>query len=131
MFNLNNEIIWGIISKAKEIGMEDSRYIEGDPSSPETPDFKEILAEDKEDLTNLELKNAINELEPDQQKELVALLFIGRGDYDKDQWRDAIREAGNIPQRRRTEYLVSNPLFADYLQEALSKFGFSAAEDGE
>jgi hypothetical protein len=43
------------ILKVKEMGMEYDMYLEGHPSSPETSDAKEILAEDKDDLTSPEL----------------------------------------------------------------------------
>jgi hypothetical protein len=128
MFNISNEIICNIILKAKEIGMEDDMYIEGDPETPETSDAKEILAEDKNDLTSSELTHIIKELEPDQQKELIALMLIGRGDFDKDQWVDAIKEANTIPAPSRAAYLISKSMLADYLQEGLSTFGYSCEE---
>lgn len=126
MFNLSNDIICDIILKAKEIGMEDDLYIPGDPDSPDDEDdVHNVLAEDKKDLTSDELKDAINQLEPDQQKELIALMFVGRGDYDKDQWVDALKEADNVVPGERANFLLEKTMLADYLEEGLARFGGS------
>ncbi|MHB1947686.1 MAG: DUF3775 domain-containing protein [Gammaproteobacteria bacterium] len=128
MFNINNEIICAIILKAKEINIEEELFLPGDPDSPETDDAKEIVSDEKVDLTTSELRYVINELEPDQQRELIALMYVGRGDYEKDQWSEAIKQADNIPAHQRADYLLSKEMFADYLTEGLAKFGYSCDE---
>lgn len=125
MFNLNNDIVCNIITRAREIDTENDMYLPGDPSSPQTEYEIDVLAEDTENLTGQELKDIINDLEPDQQKELVALFFVGRGDFDKDQWADALKAAHDVPPQSRADFLISKPMLADFLAEGLSKFGYS------
>lgn len=66
-----------------------------------------------------ELKTTIDDLEPDQQMTLVALMWVGRGDYALDEWDDAMEFAEESWTDHTAEYLLGTPLLSDYLQEAL------------
>ena len=50
-------------------------------------DFMQILADHQNDLTYLELKDTIENLEPDQQMQLVALMYLGRSDFGE--WKES------------------------------------------
>lgn len=127
MFNISQMIVSEIIDKAREININNDIYMPGDPGSTEDETEEQaILAEDEVDLTSSELKDAINDLEPDQQKELIALFFIGRGDYDKDEWHQALKEADNISAHQRARFLISKPMLADLLEEGLARFDISS-----
>lgn len=128
MFNLSNEIVCQIITKAKEIGVARDLYLPGDPESPELEGAIDVLAEDKNDLTRAELRDTINQLEPDQQEELIALMFIGGGDFEKEEWLSALSEARKIPVKKRADFLLSKPMLADFLQDGLAAFGFACEE---
>jgi len=69
-----------------------------------------------------ELKTAIDDLEPDQQMTLVALMWVGRGDYALDEWGEAMEFAEESWTDHTAEYLLGTPLLSDYLQEALQLF---------
>lgn len=125
MHEINPDIVCNIILKAHELGIKDDLYFPGDPESPSDGDWNQILAEYREDFTYLELKNLINDLEPDQQDTIIALMYIGRGDFERDQWQSAIEAAHLIGSEFRADYLISKSLLADYLQEGLAKFDFS------
>ena len=56
--------------------------------------------------------------------ELLALTWLGRGDYSKEEWRQALEEAGRIHDEKETDYLIGTPLLADYLEEGLSQLGY-------
>jgi len=56
---------------------------------------------------------------------LLALTWLGRGDYIKEEWREAITEARRIHDKKETDYLVGTPLLADYLEQGLSQLGYS------
>lgn len=57
--------------------------------------------------------------------ELLALTWLGRGDYSKEDWREALKEARRIHDEKETDYLIGTPLLADYLEEGLSQLGYS------
>ena len=61
----------------------------------------------------------------DEQVDLVALMWLGRGDGDLDNWRDLRPEASRAHNNRTARYLIETPMLADYLEEALSQFGKS------
>ena len=69
-----------------------------------------------------ELKTTIDDLEPDQQMTLVALMWVGRGDYALDEWGEAMEFAEESWTDHTAEYLLGTPLLSDYLQEALQLF---------
>jgi hypothetical protein len=83
----------------------------------------EQVDEDEDDNTEDELGEMIAGLNEDEQVELVALAWLGRGSYSVDEWSDAITEAGRVHNDRTAQYLMGMPLLADYLEEGLAAFG--------
>jgi hypothetical protein len=61
-------------------------------------------------------------------RELVALTWIGRGDYDADDWDDVLSEVEDTREKHTIDYLLGTPLLADYLEDALSQFGLSCED---
>jgi hypothetical protein len=117
-----------IIEKAREFDAEVEPG-EPDPGSNPTDDGNVAILEDRPDNPSRdELATAIDALDNHQKVELLALLFVGRGDFDRSQWREAIQQARDVRNEHETDYLVSTPLLADYLEEALEQLGY-AAED--
>ena len=53
----------------------------------------------------------------DEQIELVALAWVGRGTFAVEDWNDAIAEARRAHNKRTAEYLFSLPMLGDYLEE--------------
>ena len=75
-----------------------------------------------------ELAGFIRDLNMDEQIDLVALMWLGRGDGDLDNWRDLRAQAAQAHNRRTASYLIGTPMLADYLEEAMSLFGRSFEE---
>jgi hypothetical protein len=72
----------------------------------------------------------IDALDFDEHCALVALVWIGRGDFEPDQWREAVALAAEQRERSVSGYLLGIPLLADYLEDALSSFGCSCSDYG-
>ncbi len=82
------------------------------------------LAEEKaEDLTSEELSELIDDLNVDEAAELVAIMWIGRGDYDAKEFAEAVAEARSRGNRRTARYLLGFPLLGDWLEEGLEAIG--------
>jgi hypothetical protein len=77
------------------------------------------------DIDHSELSGFIRGLNVDEQIDLVALMWLGRGDGDLDNWRDLRDEALRVHNNRTASYLIGTPMLADCLEEALSQFGKS------
>jgi hypothetical protein len=125
MLNLNPEVICTIIYKAAEFHAKEAMVLPENAPEPSDDWYFQVLADFKDDLTFQELKAAINDLEPDQQATLVALMWLGRGDFDKEEWEEAYKEAMRNWNQRTADYLMLTPLVADYLKEGLNLLGYS------
>jgi len=62
---------------------------------------------------------------------LVALAWVGRGTYSKEEWREAIATARSEHSRRTAEYLLGMPLLGDYLEDGLAQFDEGIVDDGD
>jgi Protein of unknown function (DUF3775) len=72
-----------------------------------------------------ELRAAIDELNVDEREELLALMWLGRGDYDAESWSEALQEARSTATAGESAYLLGTPVLGDYLEEGVSALGLS------
>jgi hypothetical protein len=119
---LNRETVRFIIDKAHEFHVKEAVSFPDEMLSPADDWARQVLADHGDDPTFQELKSTIDDLEPDQQIMLVALMWIGRGDFEIDEWDDALERAQDSWNARTAEYLIGTPLVADYLAEGLDQF---------
>lgn len=124
----NQGIVCNIIQKAREINIAEDLELPESQEDLSEAEWSELLSEYQNDMSYLELKNLIEELEPDQQLDLIALMYVGRGDFSEAEWREARHEAHVISPASRADYLISKPMLADYLSEGLAMFGYSCDE---
>jgi hypothetical protein len=114
-----------IIEKAREFDAE-TPPVDADSGSNPTDDNEVAILEDTGDNpTRQELAAALDALDDDQRIEVLALMWLGRGDFERGEWRDALAQAREIHNERETKYLIGTPLLADYLEEALDALGYS------
>jgi Protein of unknown function (DUF3775) len=114
-----------IITKAREFDVEVPPVDEESGSNPSDDAEWDVLQSGADNPTYQELVDAINSLSDPERIELLALTWLGRGDYSKEDWREALEEARRIHDEKETDYLVGTPLLADYLEEGLSELGYS------
>lgn len=83
-----------------------------------------LAEEEEEDLTERELRALINDLNVDEAAELIAMVWIGRGDFEASEWEEAVAEARQRGQGRRvSNYLLGMPMLGDWLEEGLEAIG--------
>jgi hypothetical protein len=117
--SISPEKVFFIIAKSRQ--SEDNAN-QSDPAA----DTGDDMPEDHGNRTDRsELSGFIRGLNVDEQIELVALMWLGRGDSDLDGWRDLRAEASRAHNNRTASYLIGTPMLADYLEEALTQFGKS------
>ena len=75
-----------------------------------------------------EMRAFIAALTEEQQVDLVALMWLGRGDGTLEEWPDLRDEAREQHDDRTASYLLDEPLLSDHLEEGLSQFGSMRAE---
>jgi len=125
MLNIPLENLAFIIIKAREFDAEVPPVDEDSGSNPSDDAEWDVLQASADNATYQELVDAINGLGNPARIELLALTWLGRGDYAKEEWRDAVEEARRIHDEKETQYLIGTPLLADYLEEGLSQLGYS------
>jgi hypothetical protein len=121
--SISPEKAFFIIAKARQ---SDSKAGESDLVTDLSDDDASFgLSDLSKDTDRSELSGFIRGLNVDEQIDLVALMWLGRGDGDLDNWRDLRAEAERAHNNRTASYLIGTPMLADYLEEALSQFGKS------
>jgi len=122
---INHEKLGFIIIKAREFDAKVDP-VEPDPgSNPADDDEREVLEDYADDPTYAELVEAIEGLNEDELVELVALVWLGRGDYEAAEWGQALEAAREAHNQRTADYLVGTPNLSDELEEGLAKLGLS------
>ena len=61
----------------------------------------------------------------EEQTELLALIWLGRGDYDIAEWDDALAEAEARIAARDPDYMIGDPALPQYLGDGLEAFGWT------
>ena len=87
-----------------------------------------VLEDHRDDPTYQELRSFINALTEDEQVDLVALTWLGRGDGEISDWDDLREEAQRLHNNRTAQYLLGKPMLADHLEEGLSQLGYSCED---
>ena len=81
----------------------------------------ETLADDG---TEEQIRGVIDGLNVDEQADLVALVWIGRGDFEPEEWPVAQRRAQERAVRSTARYLLGIPNVGDLLEEGLAAMGY-------
>jgi hypothetical protein len=125
---LSPEKVCFVIIKAREFDAKDETT-EPDPGSNPSDDKDiSVLEEHADDPVVEELTSLINSLSVDEQIDLVTLMWLGRDDYSAGDWSEVRDEAIRAHNNRTAEYLIGTPLLGDFLEEGLSKLGYSCEE---
>ena len=114
-----------ITIKAREFDAEVPPVDEDSGSNPSDDAERDVLEFGADNPTYQELVDAIDSLSDRERIELLALAWLGRGDYAKEEWSEVLEEARRVHDEKETQYLVGTPLLADYLEEGLSELGYS------
>lgn len=122
-----------LILKVRALMAKEETDIEDVGDNAVDDESREGLQESADDLSREELIEDIRGLDSDQQNELVALMWIGRGDAEAEDWDEMMAEADSRQEIDTAEYLLGHPELADYWAEGLEKLGHGASvlEDGK
>lgn len=131
--NLNPEFLRSLMLKLRAVMAQEELVSPDSGSNPSDDESSATLQDSPDNLTRAEIVAEVEDLEPDQQAELVALMWIGRGDMEPEEWEEALELAADRHEGATAEYLLSHPHVADYLDEGLDKLldGTDLMETGE
>jgi hypothetical protein len=130
MLKVRLETLCYIIAKARECQAKEQVVIPNATTDADDDWAMQVLADHAGDMSLQEIKAALEDLSPEQQAEVVALMWLGRGDYALDEWEEASAEAlaRYLDQRDTVRYLLSHPMVSDHIEDGLIAWGYSCDE---
>jgi hypothetical protein len=131
--SLHPEFLRTLILKLRALMAQEELVSPDSGSNPSDDEGPAVLQDSPDNLLRTELETEIEDLEPDQQAELVALMWIGRGDMEPEEWDEAVELAGERHDGPTAAYLLAHPHVADHLDEGLDRLldGSDLMETGE
>lgn len=121
MFILKANAISAAVNEDYADGAE--HEIEYDGGTHDNHHHDGLAEEEEENLTEKELRQLISDLNVDEAAELVALAWVGRGDYEAAEWQEALAEARQRGNRRTARYLLGMPMLGNWLEGGLEALG--------
>jgi hypothetical protein len=118
-----------LILKARAFDAQAGVSDPDEASNPSDDREVSVLEGQSDDPTAEELAAAIAALSDEEQTALVALVWIGRGDFEASEWEDAKALARERHKGPTARYLMGMPLLGDYLEEGAAALGVNLTED--
>lgn len=125
---ISAEKVTFLILKAREFDAKDVVTDPDDGSNASDDDMIAVLEDHGDDPVRQEIAAFIQSLSVDEQIDLVALTWLGRGDGTIDEWERLRSDATQAHNGRTASYLLGEPLLGDFLAEGLDAFGISYAD---
>ena len=125
MLTIALEKVCYLIIKAREFDAKMDPEVPEPGDNPTDDADREVLFDYPEDPTVEEIRGFLEILNEDEAIELLALVWMGEGDYDVEEWSEAVEDARDNPDERRPDAFLNIPLLGDYLEEGLAELGLS------
>jgi Protein of unknown function (DUF3775) len=126
--SISPEKVCFFVLKAREFDVKDVVTDPDSGSNASDDAMISVLEDHADDPTQQELRAFIDALTEDEQVDLVALTWLGRGDGTLDEWDELRAEAARLHNNRTAAYLMGKPMLGDHLEEGLAQFGCSCAD---
>jgi len=75
-----------------------------------------------------ELRDFIDAMTEDEQVELVAVMWIGRGSFEPEDYDEAVATARQEATTPCADYLIGTPHLSDNLENGLEALGYSVSD---
>ena len=108
-----------IVRMRNFMAREDVQAVSRHRGESEDESYAVSLQSRRGDPEKRELVEEIDGLHSDQKAELVALMWVGRGDYDADDWEEAKALAVERHAGPTADYLMMHPLVAEHWCDGL------------
>lgn len=124
LLTLPADLLAFIVAKARGF---DALVEVDDPDSGSNPADDGGIASLEDTTDNpveAELTETLRGLSEEALTELLALLWVGRGDFNRRNWIDALHQARETKNRRIVSYLAGTPMLGDLIEEGLAELGY-------
>lgn len=89
----------------------------------------DALEDERDNPAQRDLRASISSLDVEAQQALVALVWLGRDDFDAEEWDEALAAARERRETPASRYLLGIPLLGDYIELGADKLGISLTDD--
>ncbi|MPZ10005.1 MAG: DUF3775 domain-containing protein [Kiloniellaceae bacterium] len=117
-----------LIAKARAFDAKVASADRDEVSQPGEDDMHDVLEDYGDDPVAEEIRGAIEDLNEDEQVELVAMIWVGRGDFSVTEWEEALTAARERHTGPSAKYLLGMPLLGDLLEEGFTALGYSCLD---
>ncbi|MFY9210054.1 MAG: DUF3775 domain-containing protein [Aestuariivita sp.] len=76
-----------------------------------------------------ELRGLIDQMTEDEQAELVAVMWIGRGSFEPEEYAEAVQTALSEATTPCADYLIGTPHLSENLENGLEALGISSSDE--
>jgi hypothetical protein len=121
--SISREAACFVVLKARQFDVKELPTLEDDGSDPPDEAMRSVLEDRPDDPVREELAGFISALTFDEQVDLVALTWMGRGDGTIVDWAELRDLACSRHTKWTARYLLGIPLLGDFLEEGLAQFG--------
>jgi hypothetical protein len=128
MLHIPLEVLCYIVATTRQIQAKEDVVIPDSPDGPSEDWALQVLAHHSGDYTVAELVGCVGEMSQRQRAELVALMWIGRGDYGVEDWEQAVDDAIGDYSVGAAAYLLAHPMVSDHLEEGIIAHGYSCED---
>lgn len=87
-----------------------------------------ILMGHELDRAERELRGFLEALNEDEQAEVVAIMWIGRGSFEAEDFAEALATARAEATTPTADYLIGTPHLSDHLESGLEALGVDPSE---
>jgi hypothetical protein len=119
-----------LVVKVRAFMGKEATDIPDDGSNPTDDALPPALQDEADDLSREEVVEEIQGLAPYQQAELVALMWLGRGDGEPEEWDELVARAVERREVPTENYLLDHPLVADHWLDGMERLGLGGLVNG-
>jgi hypothetical protein len=122
--------VCALIRQARRFDVKEGDTDPGTGSNPIDDGYVGTLETSSDDPTEGELRAFLDGVNTDEQASLVALVWLGRGDFEPEEWPAAVRQARERNGPSTSDCLLGMPNLPDLLDEGLAALGHSCVDEG-
>lgn len=129
--NIGVDKVCDLIIRVRAVDVKEGVTDPDSGSNPIDDGNIDALATSPDDMTEEEVREVVTGLNDDERADLIALVYIGRGDMEPQEWADAVRlarEREAASSLSTADWLIGIPNLGDLLDEGLNLLGRSCDE---
>ena len=121
--SLPRDYLARLIVKTRAVQAREGEVDPQSGSNPTDDQARDALQDSPGDLSREEVREELQGLDERQQAELVALMWIGRGDAEPEEWEATLSLARERRDSPTPNYLLRQPLVGEHWEEGAVRLG--------